>query len=213
MKLKDIFITKTKEQRLYQVDCPVIGLTGGIATGKSTISKLFENEGIPVICADRLVKSIYKEQETIDFIKKNFSEAVDDNLINFKKLREIAFTKISNREQLESFIYSKLPHAFNSEYSKLNSPEILIYDVPLLFEKKMEDKFDLTICVYANKEIQIERIVKRDQSNAQLAEKILQSQLPIDEKKELSDFCIRNNKTIENLETEFEALISLLFES
>ena len=212
MKLKEIFITKTSKERLYNISCPVIGLTGGIATGKSTVSNLFIENKIPVICADKLVKNIYKEKETILFIKELFPETICDENIDFKKLRTTAFSSKENKETIESFIYSKLPSAFNLEFSKLNTPDLLIYDVPLLFEKKMQNLFDLTVCVYAKREIQIERIIKRDQSSFELAEKILANQMPIDKKKELSDFCIKNNKGLDKLELEFEALISLILE-
>ncbi|WP_372652462.1 dephospho-CoA kinase [Halobacteriovorax sp.] len=212
MKLKEIFVTKTSEERLYKTPCPVIGLTGGIATGKSTVSNLFTKTGVHVICADKLVKTIYSMEETLNFIQEEFPDAVENNLINFKALREIAFKEVQNKEKLENFIYKRLPAAYKTELAKIKTPELIIYDVPLLFEKSMEHLFDLTICVYAKREVQIERIIKRDNSSKDLAEKILDQQFPIDKKKELSDFCINNNNTIEKLEYEFEAITSLLME-
>ncbi|WP_290734430.1 dephospho-CoA kinase [Halobacteriovorax sp. JY17] len=213
MKLKEIFVTKTKEQRLYQVPCPVIGLTGGIATGKSSVSNLFQEKGINVICADKLVKAVYQEQTTINFITSHFPQVVSKGEINFKLLREIAFSKKENKEELEKFIYQRLPIVFKEQFEKIKTPELLIYDVPLLFEKNMQGLFDLTICVYTKREVQIERIIRRDNSSRELAEKILENQLPIDKKKELSDFCIKNSSTLENLENEFEALVTILTEN
>jgi len=212
VKLKKIFTTKTSKERLYETPCPVIGLTGGIATGKSTVSNLFTKAGVHVICADKLVKSIYSMEETINFIQEEFPNVVENSVINFKALREVAFKEVQNKEKLEKFIYKRLPAAYQTELAKIKSPELIVYDVPLLFEKSMEQLFDLTICVYAKREVQIERIIKRDSSSKELAEKILDHQFPIDKKKELSDFCINNNSTIEKLEYEFEAITSLLME-
>ena len=212
MKLRKEFITKTKEQRLYQVPCPVLGLTGGIATGKSSVSNLFQENGIDVICADKLVKIVYQEPETIDFITHHFPQAVSEGAINFKKLREIAFSDSKHKLKLEQFIYQKLPLAFKEEFNKLVEPRVLVYDVPLLFEKSMQDLFDLTICVYAKREIQIKRIIKRDNSTTDLAEKILENQIPIDEKKKLSDYCIENNGSVDELKQKFESMVAQLLE-
>ncbi len=212
VKLKEIFITKKPAERLHQITSPVIGLTGGIATGKSTVSNYLQEKGLPVICADKLVKEVYRDKETLNFISSEFPNVLSDNQIDFKKLRESAFSSTENREKLESFIYKKLPLVFKSKLSEFNNPQFVIYDIPLLFEKEMEDLFDVTICVYCSKEEQVKRIIKRDQSSEEMALKILENQLPIDQKKELSDFKIKNSGTIEKLELEIEALLSILLE-
>jgi len=210
--LKDIFQTLDKSKRLHGVDCPVIGLTGGIATGKSTVSKLLQGNGLPVICADSLIKDIYSWDETKEFITKNFPKVISNNSIDFKKLREIAFASDKNREALEAYLYQHLPEAFNQQFSKFGIVETIIYDVPLLFEKKLESKFDLIICVHSPKKIQIERLLKRDGISVDLAESILQKQLPIDEKRDRSDFTLSNISDLDKLELEVEAIVALLFE-
>ncbi|WP_127718032.1 dephospho-CoA kinase [Halobacteriovorax sp. HLS] len=213
MKLKEIFITLTGEQRLYQVPCPVIGLTGGIATGKSSVTKKLEQLGVNVICADKLVKEVYSYPETIDFVAENFPQTVSkEGSIDFKSLRQKAFENVTNKETLENYIYQKLPQQFMKAFSALKEPTLLVYDVPLLFEKKMSKLFDLTICVYAPKETQIERIMKRDSCSKELAESILLNQIPIDEKKSLTDFTIDNSKGLSHLELEVEALLTILLD-
>ena len=212
MKLKEIFETKKKNQRLYQTSCPVIGLTGGIATGKSSVSKKMTELGIGVICADKLVKGIYQREEAFNFIKESFPSAVNDQGINFKKLREIAFNSEKDKKRLEEFIYERLPDAFSQEYSKLENKEVLVYDVPLLFEKKLEDNFDLIICVYTSKDEQVKRVMQRDSITKELAEKIISNQMPIGEKKERADFAIDNEKDLMHLDLEIEALCTILFE-
>ena len=138
-KLKNSLVKKTQDNRLYNIPIPIIGLTGGIASGKSTVAELLRKKNIPVIDADRLVKNIYQMPETKAFIKTHFSDAVVDNEIIFKKLREIAFSSESSKKILEDYIYALLPIEFKKSFSLLNSPSLLVYDVPLLFEKNLND--------------------------------------------------------------------------
>ena len=212
MKLKKVFIDKTPNQRLYQSTCPIIGLTGGIATGKSSVSTKLKELGHKVICADKLVKDIYKLEETKVFLNNHFASALINNEIDFKVLREIVFSNKESKEILEDFIYKRLPEAFNNELKLIGQADVLIYDVPLLFEKKMNEQFDLTICVYTNKRTQIKRLMQRDSITENLAKKIISNQLPIDEKKELSNFTIDNQKGHDHLELEVEALCAMLFD-
>ena len=202
--IKAELIKLTKSQRLYQVSHPVIGLTGGIATGKTTVAKLFEESGIPVISADFLVKEVYKMPEALEFILMHWPETVKNNSIQFELLRKIAFSNDKNRELIESFIYSKMKLAFDKTYSLLKSPTLLVYDVPLLFEKNLNPKVDLSICVYTSREVQTERLLKRDSIDIALAEKILNSQWDIEDKKKAADFVIDNSGDLEKLKIEFD---------
>lgn len=210
--LKEIFQTKDISKRLHGVDCPVIGLTGGIATGKSTVSKLLQDHGLPVICADSLIKDIYSWDETKKFIFENFPKVISDGSIDFKQLREVAFESDKNREALETYLYQHLPEAFNKQFTNFDEVKTLVYDVPLLFEKNLESKFDVIICVHSPKKIQIERLIKRDGISEELAESILKKQLPIDEKRDRSDFTLSNVDSLDKLELEVETLMALLFD-
>ena len=110
------WITKNQNNRLYQIPVPIIGLTGGIACGKSTVAGLFRQHNISVIDADLLVKNIYKKSETIEFIKNSFPTAMDDNLISFVKLRELVFNHPEIKLELEQFIYNRLPIEFKKTF-------------------------------------------------------------------------------------------------
>ena len=198
-KIKPEYITKSKETRMHNMEIPIIGLTGGIATGKSSCSQILKDEGYPIICADQLIKKIYKKLETQEFIKTSFPQAFADNEIDFKALRKIAFANEQNRLQLENFLYQFLPEAFREEFLNLGSPEFVIYDVPLLFEKGLDQKLDQTICVYAPKKTQIKRLIQRDQISEELALEILSSQIDIELKKEKSNFVIENGKELDLL--------------
>lgn len=206
-KLKTNWITKDQKSRLYEVPVPILGLTGGIATGKSTVAQLFRDAGIPVIDADKLVKNIYTKKSSYEFVLKNFPEAVTENDIHFKKLRELAFMTAENQLVLESFIYAQMPDAFREAYQVCGKHEFIVYDVPLLFEKNLNEKIDTSICTYSPRTTQLERLVKRDQISLELAEKILSKQMDIEEKKKKSDLIIENISDLNTLKLNFDKLM------
>ncbi len=213
MKLKKEFISKEKSSRLHNLEVPIIGLTGGIATGKSTASTVLSDHQVLVINADHLVKSIYATEEMLNFIKSNFPQVIVDDSIDFKALRQLAFSDVKIRTALEVEIYAKLPQAFMDVYTKAGSPNLVVYDVPLLFEKGLDSKVDLKVCVYSGKDIQIERLTKRDNVSKDQAELALKNQMDIDEKKKRSDVIIENNGTIEQLEKNVTDFISNYLEN
>jgi len=187
--------------RLYNLKKRIIGLTGGIATGKSSFSDLIKKNDISLICADSLVREIYERQEAIDFIKDISIELIDKNEINFKKLRKLFFSTPEIKTNIENFIYSRLEESFLLKAKRLPSP--IIYDVPLLFEKKLQNQLDKTVLIYATEQQQIERLCKRDQIDKEFAKTILKNQLPIDEKKELADLVIDNTQGFDQLNIQF----------
>ena len=191
-KLVNKWITKNPTTRLYNIPVPIVGLTGGIATGKTTVAQMFRDENIPVIDADRLVKNIYQKKESFDFVEKHFPEAIVDEEIHFKTLRELAFKTPKNQSKLETFIYAQMPTAFTEAYNEFKGHEFIVYDVPLLFEKGLHSKIDVSICVYSPRAIQLERLIKRDHITTELAETILSKQLDIEEKKKKADLILEN---------------------
>ncbi len=209
-KLKNKWITKNSATRLYELPAPIIGLTGGIATGKSTVAELFRNSGFAVIDADKLVKNIYQTNEAQQFVTFHFPEAIREGKIDFKHLRASVFGDVKNQELVENFIYSKLPAEFLRSFSEFNNPECVVYDVPLLFEKKLNFKVDVSVCVYSSKATQLERLIKRDHISADLAEKIISKQMDIEAKKNSSDLIIENIGDQANLQKKFAELLNIL---
>ncbi len=209
--LKKSFERLDKDNRLYCIDKPIIGLTGGIATGKSTVSKILTEKGLQVIDADALVKSIYKTEEAKSFVQKEFPEAWN-NGINFKSLREIVFNYPESKNKIENFIYNRLPEVFKKASKQVKEQNFLIYDVPLLFEKKLDKKVDLTLVVYTPRSIQRSRIVSRDGSSIEEANLIIDQQLDIEEKKKWADFVIDNSANVEELRTEVQEFLMQIME-
>lgn len=208
MKLKKEHHKLKVEDRLYQTKIPVVGLTGGIATGKSTVSAILRSEGISVIDADLLVKDIYKMASTKDFIQDKYPDVILNNEIDFTKLREKFFTDKIVKAEIETLIYSKLPEAWAQEVVKHKDSSVLFYDVPLLYEKALEKYFDVTVLVYAPRAVQKERLIERDGISEELAEGILDHQMNIEDKKTKADFVIENDGDVERLGSEVEDLLT-----
>lgn len=199
------------KQRLYSCAIPIVGLTGGIGTGKSTISQMLTQDGYAVISADQLVKNIYLKKESIEFIKKVCPLAIKESSIDFSILRSQVFQEEKLKKTIENFIYQRLPAEFQNEQKKFSvSPKFIIYDIPLLFEKELQNKFDLTVLVYAPKEIQIQRAASRDRSTNKEIQKIVESQLSIDLKKKFAHYVIDNSLDLHHLKQEYAKFTSVL---
>lgn len=210
MILKNEYIRLKSEQRLHQCNVPIVALTGGIATGKSTASEYLKKKNFNVICADQLIKRIYQQDETIDFIKRQFPNSFTNGEINFKQLRKEAFSDEKNRTMLETFLYQKLPHEFLSSIN--DRDQVVVYDVPLLYEKNLAPRVDYSLLIYAPQNVQIDRLIKRDRIDEALANEILSQQLSIEDKKSRADYVIENTGTIQALEERLEIWVSSLFE-
>jgi len=210
MKINEGLNRLSKDQRLYQLDVPVIGLTGGIATGKTTVSHKLQEKGFAVINADHLVKDIYALPETLEFIKGEFPDVIMNEQIQFPLLRQFVFANSENKVKIENFIYARLAQAFKEAFKKFDHPQMIIYDVPLLFEKSLQPLFDMTVLVYAPREIQRTRLIKRDNVLEEMADAMLNSQMDIEEKKAKADFIIDNSKSESELAEEINRLLHKL---
>ncbi|MGL4687542.1 MAG: dephospho-CoA kinase [Fusobacteriaceae bacterium] len=193
----------------------ILGITGGIASGKSTVSNFLRELGMEILDADILSREVIEEKVNkkalLDifgseiFIKKN-----NENIIDRKKIREMVFNNKKKLEMLNNLIHPKIIEKFENRKKiseKLKNKEIIIFDIPLLFEKKLEYLCDYILTVYTEKNIQIERIIERDKSNYNLAVKIIDSQMDICEKVKKSDFTINNSGTREELKDKLNNIL------
>lgn len=201
---------KNVSDRLYQIPVPIVALTGGIACGKTTVAKLFQKNHIPLISADELVKEIYQEPEAQEFIKTQVPAAIVQEKINFAILRDKVFSDSELQKKVEEFIYKRLPEKFLSHFAKFSAPKMVVYDVPLLFEKNLDTKVDKIICVYCPKLQQMNRLIARDNITVDLAEKILKQQIDIEVKKNQADMVIHNTQDLAFLENEFKQTLEKL---
>ncbi|MDB4832059.1 dephospho-CoA kinase [Hyphomicrobiales bacterium] len=176
----------------------VIGLTGSIGMGKTTVAKLFADLSVPVFNSDDAVNLIYNQNpEVLKFIKDNFSEYEKDNICK-KRIAEIVFKDKRKLEILESFIHPLVRSQqinFINESIKNKNPLILI-EIPLLFEVGIHDFIDVVIVITAPFEIQSKRVLQRKDMNKEKFLNILNRQISDEEK------CAKADHVINNLEIE-----------
>ncbi len=201
-------ISKSLTDILSSSDAVLTGLTGGIATGKSTAAEIFRELGDIIIDFDILARSVVEpEKVSWKLIKDFFGGNIlnPDKTINRKKLSAIVFNDTAKREKLESFTHPYIWDEF-IELVKAAVEEdkkaIIHAVIPLLIEGNMQDIFSKIIVVYLPPDEQLKRLMNRDGISRQTADKILKSQMPINEKLSFSDYIINNDKTVEHTRAE-----------
>jgi len=175
-----------------------LGVTGGIATGKTTVTKALEEFGIPVIDFDILARNVVQPgmpalNEIIEYFGPHFLQ--EDGNIDRKKLSSIVFRDEEKRKKLEGFIYPWISEEFITQARDTvakGENRIIQVSVPLLIETGLQDFFHRILVVYIPRNMQIERLIKRENISKDHAENILNNQLSIDEKLKYADFIIDN---------------------
>ncbi|MDM5315606.1 dephospho-CoA kinase [Fictibacillus sp. b24] len=191
----------------------IIGLTGGIATGKSTVSQIVRNQGIPIVDADIISREVVMPgKEAYEKIVSSFGAGIlhEDKTINRAQLGEIIFNDAEKRSVLNNIVHPAVRKEMRLQAdSYLKAGEsLVIMDIPLLFESKLTHMVNRTWLVYAKPEIQLERLMLRDDFTEQQALSRIQSQMPIDEKKKLADIVIENNGSLTELESRVLQLLN-----
>ena len=159
-----------------------IGITGSIGTGKTTIANIFALFNIPIFDADREIKNILKKKEIKQKLKNIWPLIVKEDQIDKLKLREIIFSNNTEKNKLEKLLYPYLEIELKIFEAANDKKNILVYDVPLIYETKTDKRYDKILLAHCNKEIQRERVLTRDNISISLFEKILASQLSFDDK-------------------------------
>lgn len=182
----------------------VIGLTGGIATGKSTVSAILENAGALIIDADRIAReAVKKGQPAYREIVEHFGETVllPDGEINRSVLGDIIFNAPGKKQLLNKIVHPYVRKETHRQLQQIGRTEpnaIVILDIPLLIEAEMDKDLSEVIVVYVPEHIQIERLVQRDGISEADALARVRSQMPIEEKKEKATIVVDNSGSKEN---------------
>jgi len=190
-----------------------IGLTGGIATGKSSVLKIFEEEGIRTINVDEIARQITrKEEEGYRRVVEAFGKEIlrENGEIDRKKLGKLVFSDEKKRKELEKILHPLIVERMRKlleEFEREHPCEPVVIEVPLLFEVELDREMDITVVVYAPQEIQIERLMMRDGLTKEEAVKRLKSQIPIEEKRKLADVVIDNSKSPEETRKQVKTFI------
>lgn len=181
----------------------VIGLTGSIATGKSTVASMFMDLGIPVIDADRIAREVVEPgEEAYKKVVEAFGEEIllEDRSLNRPKLGRIVFSDEEKRNQLNSIVHPAIRKRMlekRDAYLK-KGERCVVLDIPLLFESKLEHFVDKIIVVFVDENVQLKRLLDRNQLTKEEALQRIRSQMPVKDKIELADAAIDNNGTIEH---------------
>jgi dephospho-CoA kinase len=182
----------------------VIGLTGGIATGKSTVSAILKNAGAVIIDADRIARRVVKKNlPAYRQILAHFGESVllPDGEINRAALGNLIFSDSRKKQLLNSIVHPHVQKETDRQLrhiAKKNPNALVILDIPLLLEAGMRKDFSEVIVVYAPEHIQIKRLMERDHISQEDALARIRSQMPIEKKKSLATMVIDNSGPIED---------------
>lgn len=190
----------------------ILGLTGGIATGKSTVAKMFIEKGIPVIDTDLISRNILnKGTEAYYEIVKSFSSEIllTDLEINRKKLARKIFSNPQKREILNNIVHPKVKEIVDSEIAKHEelATNIIVIDVPLLFETNYQDVVDKTIVVYTTLAQQMSRLISRDNITKEYAQMKINAQMSLSDKVDLADYVINNSFSILDTKRDFNKIL------
>ena len=197
----------------------IVGLTGGIGTGKSTVSRKLRERGYPVIDLDVISREVIEYPEVIDELVRNFGNEILENQnntsgkksISRNKLRQTVFKEEKKVSVLNSIMHPPIVEEMRRQIEELRkSYKTVFVEVQLLFEAKLEKEFDIIVLVYADKKTQLERVLKRDGRSEGEVQQIINAQMDMTEKRRLSNYIIENNGDSEMLDLEIEKFIKKL---
>jgi len=187
----------------------IIGLTGGIATGKSLVSKTLRELGIKVIDADQIAHRVLNRTEVIDKIKEEFGREIINNKgeIDRKKLGEIVFSEHVKLKKLEEITHPTILDVIDQKLKEYKKQDLIVLDAPLLFETYLDQKVDEIWVVYAEESMQIERLQKRDGLDYFEAKCRIDVQMSLKEKVQRADQVINNEGTKQELRRKVVKLV------
>jgi len=190
----------------------LIGITGGIGSGKSEVCRQLHQKGYKVIFADLMAKELYKKDKKLaNMVVKAFGKDILNfqGVISLSKLRKKVFATKKNFQKINDIVHPVVIKHLMDEIKKCKEKIILI-ETALVFDTAFYKYLDYVIMVYSNKKNRLERIMLRDGAKRSEVERIMKFQLDEKIKIEKSDFIIVNNKTIEDLEEDIEFLGKVL---
>ncbi len=201
--------------RSWPEDRPIrlVGLTGGIASGKSTAARAFEALGARVIDADRVARRVVEPgRPALAEIRQAFGDGVirPDGALDREALGRIVFSDAAARRRLNAIVHPRVAEEVDRELAEALREDpgaVVVYDVPLLFEGRMEDRFDLVVVVHVPRAVQERRLRARDGLGPDEALARIRSQMDIDEKARRAHVVLDNRGAPEDLEAQVRRLM------
>ncbi len=180
----------------------IVGLTGGIASGKSTVAKMLVERGALLVDADQIAREVVEPgsavlAEIARFFEQHYQVQVltSDGELDRKALGELVFANPQAKRELEGLIHPAIRATIISRvqsYAEQFPDRLVVADIPLLFESKYDYMFAEVILVYVPRDVQLQRLMVRDGLNLEQAEQRLAAQMPIEEKRQLATVIIDN---------------------
>ena len=190
----------------------LVGLTGGIASGKSTVAEILKRQGAAIINADVLAREVVEPgHQAWTEIVNTFGIAVlqPDRALDRQKLRAIIFDDPAARKKLESIIHPQVRALAEQRIREHASAgyAVIVYEVPLLFEGNLQEWLRPVILVACDVDTQRKRLQSRDNLSPVQAQKHIEAQMSLEEKRRLADYVIENNGSLEDLERQVQAVL------
>lgn len=190
----------------------VIGLTGGIASGKSTVSNMLKELNITVVDADIEARlAVEKGEPAYQKIIGEFGYDIllDNEEIDRQKLGSIIFHDAEKRQLLNSIVHPEVRNRMNNkiESAVKGGEQVVVLDIPLLFESKLTHMVEKTILVYVDRDVQLKRLMERNSLSLAEAEARINSQMPLSEKVALADAVIDNNGSMDETKKQLSEIL------
>lgn len=185
-----------------------VALTGGIGSGKTTVSTKFEKLGAPVIDSDFIARDIVKpDSPCLNRIIEQFGIELltKEKCLNREKLRDIIFNDAEAKDKLEKILHPAIYQEIEEQISEINFPYCLVV-IPLLFETNSADRFDRILVIDSDESLQINRAHQRDNTSEKEIKKIIKSQVNREHRLKYADDIIENNLSIEELNSSISKL-------
>ena len=190
----------------------VVGLTGGIGSGKSTVADLFTELKVPLIDADIVARQVVeKGSPLLAKIAEHFGESVlnAEGELNRARLRQIVFADEKEKNWLNNLLHPVIREEMIRQIRQANTPYVL-FVVPLLIENKLTDLCDRVLVIDVSPEIQLERVTKRDQSKIETVKNIMAAQVSREERLNYADDVVENNRPLEQSLPEIKTQVKKL---
>ncbi|MFC4769930.1 dephospho-CoA kinase [Effusibacillus consociatus] len=190
----------------------IVGLTGGIATGKSTVSSMFRQLGAPIVDADVIARLVVEpDRPAWRDLVAHFGEGIllPDRSIDRVKLGSIVFSDVSQRDKLNRIVHPRVREESSRQIAlhlEKDPKRPVIQDVPLLIETGLYKQMDKVILVYVDEETQLKRLMERNAMTEEEAIKRIRAQMPIEEKRRYADYLIDNRGTLEETRVQVERI-------
>lgn len=187
-----------------------IGLTGGIAAGKSTVGRMLTDRGAALIDLDRIAREVVEPgREPLRLIAERFGPAVlnEDGTLNRSRLGEIVFASEEERKALEGITHPAIRAVMRERMEALQREEpkrLVVVDVPLLYESRLQSYFQQVMVVYVPRAVQLERLMERNGLSEAEALRRIDAQMDIEEKRRMADIVIDNSGSQEATEAQVE---------